>query len=143
MPSAANARMDRSFKAFNAQSTAFTRKLLPSEFVKFHKKIALTALRGIVNKTPVLTGRAAGNWQLSINTPANDIIDNVEGLGNQAKGKAISEGMDALVSLKPFEIIWISNNVPYILELEGGSSTKAPRGMVAVTFEEMLSIFGP
>ena len=53
-------------------------------------------------------------------------------------GKGDSLGNSALaVNPDYFGIVWITNNVPYIEELENGSSSKAPEGMLAVTFAEL------
>lgn len=42
-----------------------------------------------------------------------------------------------VAALQPGDEIWISNNLPYIVELEKGHSKKAPKGMVRLSIEEV------
>ena len=131
------ARLKTNMAAFNAEVTRFAEKLLPRQLVVFHKKLVLQAMKGIVTKTPVDTGRARGNWQVTVGAPAVGIVD---GIDKQIKtGRAIA--MRALAGLRPFTIVWITNNLPYIVSLEGGWSDQAPIGMVAVTIAEMQTMF--
>ena len=123
--------------AFNAEIAVFAKALMPKKFVAFHKKIALDALRGIVMRTPVDTGRARANWQVTIDVAPEDVVDEKDGGG----GATISKGIGELNSLRPYRVVWITNNVPYIGELENGSSTQAPGGMVAVTLTGMRNMF--
>lgn len=129
--------MSDSLAQFNAEIERFSKKILPAQVVTFQKKLVLQALRLLVMKTPVDTGRARGNWQVTIDTPAEgqrDVMD--------AQGQAtIAAGLAALESLPPFATVWISNNVDYIEKLEHGSSRQAPEGMMAVTVEELRAMF--
>ena len=93
------------------------------------KKIALQALSGVVNRTPVDTGRARGNWQTTVGQPALGQVDGTDKDGSPT----IEDGLSALVNLEPFDQVWITNNVPYIEALENGHSDQAPAGMLAVT----------
>ena len=122
---------------FNREVTKFGKTLAPQQFVLFHKKIALLALTGIVMKTPVKTGRARGNWQTTINTPATGDLETVDKSG----GSVVNEGLASLTSLRPYQIVYITNNLPYIQALEEGSSMQAPVGMVVVTLEELKTMF--
>ena len=130
-------------RRFNRELQEFGKKLVPEELTKLVKAIAFEAFARIVFKTPVDTGRARGNWQISIGQP---IFDEIE--LDQAQDIALSdignEGVRAaqvLQNLNPFEVVWISNNVPYIEFLEEGSSRQAPQGMVAETFSELIQLF--
>ena len=115
---------------FNSELENFSSILMPKQFILFHKVIAIKALRGIVLKTPVDTGRARGNWIVTINVPAEDVIEDRDKRGGTTLRKGVAEigGLDL-----PFQIIFITNNLEYISFLEEGSSDKAPEGMVAVT----------
>ena len=124
--------LESSLKNFNNAISKFSRKLISEDLVTFHKTIALLVLRGVVLKTPVDTGRARGNWQVTINNQAEGEVDPRD---------SISAGQQQLASIKPFDVVWISNNVPYIEFLEEGSSTQAPEGMLALTLEEITRIF--
>jgi len=47
----------------------------------------------------------------------------------------------ALAGLPAYQVVWISNNVDYIEELEHGHSWQAPHGMLAVTVAELRELF--
>lgn len=153
--------MGSNLKQFQAELVIATRRLTEDELVLFHKKIVLEALARIVQKTPVDTGHARLNWQVTIGVPTGTELP---GTGSPN----ISETLAALAGLGPFQVVFIANPVPYIDVLEsggfrpkdpgpskdprpgrlgrilvrGGYSTQAPRGMVAVTIQELLAIFG-
>ena len=125
------------------------------------RKIALDLLAGVVRRTPVDTGRARGNWQLSIGHPAKGVLDRKM----TKRNKTIKEEQAKLKKLPPFGVVWLSNNLPYIEALEfgkfvpknpgpskdsrkkrkgktwvkGGYSVQAPKGMVRVTLAQIAS----
>jgi hypothetical protein len=105
-------------------------------FHKAFRALAIQAYKGITEKTPRDTGRAAGNWQISIDQPvpsANDRKLPVDGTWSAREAGKINPG-----SVKNFPTIIISNAVPYILALEyGHSQVQAPAGMVRVTLVEL------
>jgi len=112
------------------------------QVVVIHKKIALELLRRCVEKTPVDTGRAKGGWQLTLGSPT----DGQTGRSDEtARGEAdsgtVSAALAALAGLKAFEVVWLSNNVEYIGELENGTSQQAPEGMLALSIEEVEGMF--
>jgi hypothetical protein len=111
-------------------------KLLPEEFSQFFRKLALEALSQIIMRTPVKEGRARGNWQVSIDQIAEEIDTealDVSGASTLATGAAVLATLTDCIG----HVIYISNNVPYILKLEHGSSGQAPVGMVSVTLAEL------
>ena len=104
----------------------------------FHKSVralAIHAYKGIVQKTPRKTGRAAGNWQITINTTT----DEVTGRTLPAHGAVSSQELGKLSKAKvvKFPTIYIQNALPYIIPLEMGSSSQHPQGMVRVTLAEL------
>lgn len=99
--------------------------------------VAFSALERLVFKTPVLTGRARGNWQVTQTRLARKERDDWENRNE------IAEGQEKIDSLPPFQLIWISNHVPYINRLEDGHSKKqAPNGMLKGTVAELTLLFG-
>ena len=88
------------------------------------RKLALLLLRELVFRTPVRTGRARGNWIVSIGQPVTETL--AEGATNAEK--AMSDGTAKLSepSQIPFATIFIQNNLPYILPLDRGHSKQAP-----------------
>jgi len=102
------------------------------------RKLALEAYRRVILKTPVKTGRARGNWQCTISTPAAGTVDDVDPSGAKAMS-AIQARVAAWKAVSGVSIILI-NNLPYISRLEHGSSTQAPNGMVGITVAELGGI---
>lgn len=105
------------------------------------RKFAFGLYAGIVKKTPVDTGRARANWNISVGKVDDSVTDEKKKTGTKYKEKDIKVDGD--------ESIFISNNIEYITKLEyggypnppkngtgkteGGFSKQAPNGMVGVT----------
>lgn len=81
-------------------------------------------------KTPVDTGRARGNWHISIGHPEPSVSE------TKTQTPLPSEG-EKLKSSKAGDTIYIQNNLPYIVGLEYGRSRQAPQGMVRLTMQEV------
>jgi hypothetical protein len=124
--------MIKNLASFNAALEKTIQTLPVEGALRLQRMIALEALKRIVLKTPVDTGRARGNWQTTINNPA---------VGEKQSNTPIMDGSTVIGSLKSFGTIFIANNLVYILPLEHGHSQQAPNGMVAVTIEELRSMF--
>lgn len=136
---------------------------VPNLVRNLQTKIGFAALKGVVLKTPVDTGRARGNWQVGINSApdSSKLTKDKDGGGVIGAGGAIIVGADAFVR------IFLTNNVEYIevldrglfdppspgpskdkregrtgeLLVQGGFSTQAPAGMVDVTAKEIEAMF--
>jgi hypothetical protein len=82
-------------------------------------------------------GRFKGNWQVTVEQPAEGELPGVDPTGSATilKGTAV---METVVRPRQF---WLTNNLPYSERLEGGWSKQAPAGMVAVTMAEILPAF--
>ncbi len=126
------ARFDRALKRFMKKV-----EMAPGTIAK---RIALELFTSIVQMTPVDTGRARASWTIAVGEPNRSIKP--VGIYGDALAESVSIAVStlALYGRNPKErllSIWISNNLPYIVELEHGSSRKAPRGMVAVSLNRM------
>ena len=102
--------------------------------------IGLQAVRGIVQKSPVDTGRFRGNWNASIgeaNFATTETVD-PSGSATIASATATLGNYDAT---EGFPAINISNGLPYAVRLEDGYSGQAPGGMVALTVTEIEAQF--
>ena len=97
--------------------------------------LALAVLEGVVARTPVKSGRARANWQAGLERPPEGVLNETDkdGLTTIARGRA------AISRARPFETIWIVNNLPYIGVLEQGSSRQAPRGMATATLAALAA----
>lgn len=91
------------------------------------RKIVLDLFRSVILDTPVDTGRARGNWQTNVGEAARGTIDRADKEGTAA----IQDVLSTLSTLTDDEVIHLTNNLPYIIPLEQGSSQQAPHGMVA------------
>ncbi len=123
-------------QSFNAEIRDFARKVAPEEAVQVQRKIAIEALKRLVMKTPVRTGRARGNWQVGINTDPEGWLETFD----KAGGGTINLGA-AQIHGMPLGTCFLTNNVNYIEDLEHGKSTQAPHGMLTVTVEELKGLF--
>jgi hypothetical protein len=103
---------------------------------RFKQALTLEALRRLVLRTPVDTGRARGSWQVTSGHPATSSPIGVDPSGSATIGK----GATAAAELTPGEDAFICSNLVYMPELERGHSKQAPAGIVAVTVEELKLI---
>lgn len=104
---------------------------------KVVRRTALSVDRELVLATPVgnpdlwknpappgyVGGRARSNWLASINAPRTDAGENTE----RNSGDTVAAQM---TNFKLSDTIFITNNVPYIVELNNGHSTQIPAGFV-------------
>lgn len=102
-----------------------------------HKQVSEFIYKGIVERTPVLTGRARFNWFPTTGAPATQAVEetaNVAVTGTPmqpeetARIKAVTSKLDALPLGS--EKVYITNNLDYILKLENGHSPKSPPNMM-------------
>jgi hypothetical protein len=94
---------------------------------------ALTVDQAAVLSTPVDTGRARGNWIATIGSPATNADQEPDKPGYATIAKAEA----AVRQFKIGDIIYISNNVEYIVPLnEGHSPQRRPEGMTDIAMAE-------
>ena len=90
------------------------------------KSAALVINQVVILETPVLTGHARANWQIGLVTPVTKEID-----ATDESGAATIARNNTLIRARAKRVdIILSNNVPYINELNEGSSSQAPAGFV-------------
>ena len=95
------------------------------------RETALVALRTVVFATPVDTGRARGNWQVTLDGPETRQLETLDKNG----GATVSRGTQIIRGSRRrsdtnFRRIYIQNNLPYIGPLNNGSSIQAAAGFV-------------
>ena len=120
------------FKAFRRRMKILSEITL-GNVEKRVRKAALAADQVAVLATPVDTGRARANWRVGVGTnPAGFDPDASDPSG----ASAIAQGATAIGGWKSGNgSIYISNNVPYIIPLDEGSSAQAPSGMSAAAIQ--------
>lgn len=92
---------------------------------KITRAATLELFSGVVKATPVDTGRARGNWQTGVSQPPSGVVERLDETGSKAIAE-ISEKTPPGAG----QVTYLANNLPYIEELEEGSSRQAPEGMV-------------
>lgn len=110
--------------SFSTEVSFFAEKDI-EELESIRKAIIIELFSSVVLDTPVDTGRARGNWIYTLAIPdLNNADKSVDPSGSHAIDRInrLASGEDSTNHL--------TNNVPYILNLENGSSVQAPHGMV-------------
>lgn len=111
----------------------FLRRGTEKQVSQATRRLALQALSGLVLRTPVDTGRARGNWQVSIGAPR----DGETGTNDRAGAGTIAAGNAVIGQQRAFQVIVLQNNLPYITRLNEGSSQQAPAGYVEGTIASL------
>lgn len=110
--------------SFSQQLTAFVNGS-KDKIDRVVKDSTQVLFKNVITETPIDEGTARGNWQTSVGQPKTGTIDRV---GADA---AIAE-VNAVVPDEAGQVVYLSNNLPYIRKLEYGHSQQAPGGMVRV-----------
>ncbi|MCU7645653.1 hypothetical protein [Pseudomonas piscis] len=93
-------------------------------------------VNGLVAGKDYVGGRFRGNWQLSIDTPAEGVLDQIDPAGNVTIAVLRTQAQ----SLTAGQTAYIVNNLPYAVPLEYGHSQQAPGGMVRITLARFQQI---
>lgn len=90
----------------------------------------------VADRTPHDTGRAKGSWQIGFEPNEATLPETFKGTPSEVIS-AISSRIGQIASQghRP-PVIYVSNNVAYIMQLEAGHSKQAPSGMIAVSLQE-------
>jgi hypothetical protein len=89
---------------------------------KVRRIYAFEIFRRVVERTPVDTGAARQNWNVTLNQEdASYDLDKKKG------GRVMHDGQKAIESAKGDDTIIIQNSVPYITKLEYGGYPNPPR----------------
>lgn len=111
-------------KNFYQDLDAFIEDVLPEDLSSLQKALCYLILRGVVFLTPVDTGRARGNWQVTIN-----YIPTAEtGIKDKGGDEVFAAGGQVIESIPAFCVVFITNNVPYIEVLDQGLFDPADPG---------------
>lgn len=102
-----------------------------------HNKIVRAAtielFSGVIKSTPVDTGRARGAWATTIGSPSSTVET------REGEGVSLAEVMSVTPPGAGQET-YLANNLPYIVELENGSSKQARAGMVRGNMDRVSKI---
>lgn len=92
------------------------------------RKVCMDVTADIVRLTPVDTGMARSNWFVG-----NDRVTTVDGSPTKNGSASNKRASDFASTLHAGGVFYITNNLPYIMRLEYGSSKQSPAGMARVT----------
>lgn len=87
---------------------------------------AIACFKGIIQSSPVDTGRFRANWFADGASASEELTDGQDKSGNNT----INKMTDKVLGLKAWTNITLTNNLPYAERLEFGHSNQAPLGMV-------------
>ena len=104
---------------------------------KMQKEAALAIVTEVAYATPVDTGQASGNWLTTVGPSSAPYTE-----GPSNPDASINNVMPALSSLGMGQEVHITNDVPYIIELNNGRSEQAEAGFVEMAAEHALHILG-
>lgn len=114
-------------------------RLVEANSEKAVRQVALAADSAVVTATPVDTGRARSNWLVEIDAPAagtREPYSEGSKLGlseTENLNGALEQGASKIAQYKVGNSeIHITNNLPYIEELNNGSSSQAPENFVEI-----------
>lgn len=93
------------------------------------QEVAVNLMSVLTIKTPVDTGVARYNWQVSIGNTEDSTLE-YSGAPGSAGGRAMSREMPTMLSINLGQIVWAQNNLPYIERLNNGWSEQAPVNFV-------------
>lgn len=111
------------------------RKAIPEAASKLAVQTAVTVVGDLAFKTPVDTSKAISSWETTLDSPSpNSPGPHFPGKHGStysaSAAETIARAKGALQNKKPGQVIFITNNQPYIRRLNGGSSTQEPAGFV-------------
>jgi hypothetical protein len=139
--------MASNLKSF-AQQIRYLANNLPQQANEVKKQIARTVDFDLLQSTPVDTGQAVSNWQVTLNTPADNVrpafAPPPEGYMKQTNGvrvwthradpeatrqanlaPAMQLANQTIDAAQPSDVVHITNNLPYIQALDEGHSSQA------------------
>ncbi|SLN31758.1 hypothetical protein [Oceanibacterium hippocampi] len=101
-----------------------------------HGEVAGGLLARLVDRTPVASGRARGNWLVGRGrVPVGE-----SGRPDRDGAATLAAGQNVIDRAGPGETLHLVNRTPYIAALEHGSGTRAPAAMVRLTVIEFADI---
>lgn len=131
---------------FEAEMRRWAQKHVPRIGKAVHKAVTKAVYEGIVKKTPVLTGRARGNWFASMGAPSEEVGERL--FGGTTTGEPVTAAEKSMIKTVTDQLealplgqspAFVTNNLDYISRLEDGHSPKSPpKAMVRGTIINTL-----
>ena len=99
------------------------------------RKVVFDMTKEIVRMTPVRTGAAKSNWFWGVYR-----VSDTDATASKSGAPSIKRASDFASTVRAGGVVYLTNNLPYIMALEFGSSQQAPAGMVRVTVAKWQAI---
>ena len=99
------------------------------------RKVIIDITRDIMLMTPVDTGHARSHYFWGVVR-----VGTIDPTKSKNGAPSITRALEFASELKAGGVVYITNNLPYIMRLEFGSSTQAPAGMARITVERFQQI---
>ena len=105
------------------------------------RKITLDVTANLVETTPVDTGWARANWVPSIGFPRLEPATDSPTVAIVPPQVIVQKAATAGIFAYRLEqgSVFVTNNVPYIVELNDGKSTQAPTGFVQAAIRKAVT----
>lgn len=132
---------------FQMEMTKWAVKNVPLIGKAVQAAVTTAVYRGIVQKTPVLSGRARHNWFPTLGAPSSAAVEETAGVSITGQPQTAEETArinTVTRQLKALPLgqakVFITNNQPYIQGLEDGTGSKKspPHAMVQGTIINTL-----
>ena len=118
--------------ALDLQRFARKASAVPDQILR---KVVFDITREIVQKTPVDTGHARSNWFWGV-----QVVSDEDATLSKSGAPSLTRAASFASTVRSGGVVYLTNNLPYILPLEFGSSQQAPSGMVRITVARWQSI---
>lgn len=101
-----------------------------------HRSIGMQLFTAVVMDTPIETGLARGSWWPSSGMPIMGGAQRID-----KTGATVLRDIEATLRNAKFtDVLFMMNNVEYIVPLEYGSSSQSPNGMVRINVARIQRI---
>ena len=118
--------------ALDLQRFARKASAVPDQILR---KVVFDITREIVQKTPVDTGHARSNWFWGV-----QVVSDEDATMSKSGAPSLTRAASFASTVRSGGVVYLTNNLPYIMALEFGSSQQAPAGMVRITVARWQSI---
>nr|WP_314523835.1 HK97 gp10 family phage protein [uncultured Acinetobacter sp.] len=110
---------------------------------KLIQDIAMDTVQGLMVSSPVMDGTYRASHIVSINSPSYSINNSSSAAPKGSiDPKAFSDAARAIVPLKPGDVVYVQNNLPYAERLENGHSMQAAEGVYGVVYNYIVQKYG-
>jgi len=127
---------------FRAELGRWKENEIPRRLLASQRQFATEAIKRILQRSPVDTGKFRGHWIVSLGVKDGSLTGRrYRGRFGSAWSSAERARFEAIIAkMRTGERVYIVNNLPYAERLENGYSKMAPAGCVGLTFAELRAM---